>query len=334
MFHGNVSLEIAQGLKELRRRIDGQPQPIPPSQLDETLNVATWNIREFGRTTRWVASIHLIAEILSQFDLVAITELRSGLGDLRRVLKILGPYYRVVYSDYTQDYGGNWERFGYLFDKRAVTFTGLAAEADPFRKKDKKTGRWLPSETWWRSPYMASFSAGNFDFVLLSAHIRWGDKQSDREAPLTMLAEWVDKRRKHKDAVDKDIIVMGDFNIPNLRGKLFEAITSKGLRVPKALLDLPNSMACTNLAKEKRYDQIFHYPKHTKSFTGKAGVLDFYQGNWRKLFPGTQQSHQKYTYQLSDHLPLWVQLDTWTDDEMLDQLIAKRSAARRRRARQ
>ena len=30
---------------------------------------------------------------------------------------------------------------------------------------------------------------------------------------------------------------------------------------------------------------------------------------------------REFTYQLSDHLPLWVQLDTWTDDEELDQLI-------------
>lgn len=124
MFHGNMPLETALGVKELRRRIDGA---VPPSKLDETLNVATWNIREFGRKRRWSASVHLIAEIISQFDLVAIVELRSSLVDLRRVRDILGPYWDVVYSDYTQDFAGNWERFGFVFDKRAAVFTGLAA---------------------------------------------------------------------------------------------------------------------------------------------------------------------------------------------------------------
>lgn len=327
MFHGKPSLEIAQGIKEIRKRIDAQK--IPPSVLDESLNVATWNIREFGRTRRWQASIHLIAEIISQFDLVAITELRSDLGDLRRVLDILGPYWDVVYSDYTQDAGGNRERFGYVFDKRMVAFTGLAAEADPDRKKNKDTGEYLPSTTWWRSPYMASFAAGNFDFVLLSAHIRWGKKETDRIKPLTDLATWVDKRSRQKDAADRDIFVMGDFNIPNLKGDLYDAITSKGLRVPKALLNLQNKEATTNLARKKRYDQILHYPRLAASFTDNAGVLDFYSGGWSKLFPGTNATSKKYTYQLSDHLPLWVQLNTWTDDMKLDQLISSRRKEKR-----
>lgn len=47
MFHGKISPEIAQGLKVLRERIERVN--IPPSILDETLNFATWNIREFGR---------------------------------------------------------------------------------------------------------------------------------------------------------------------------------------------------------------------------------------------------------------------------------------------
>lgn len=325
MFHGNLDLDTARGLKVLRERIEAAK--IPPSKLDETLNIATWNIREFGKKPRLAASIHYIAEIISQFDLVAITELRSNLRDLRRVLDILGPYWNVVYSDYTQDSGGNWERFAYVYDKRAAVFTGLAAEADPFRKK--KGGEWLPSETWWRSPYMASFRAGNFDFVLLSAHVRWGKKEADREGPLRQLAKWVDKRRRHKDAADKDIIVMGDFNIPKLSGPLYDAITSEGLRVPEALLDLPNQDATTNLARKKRYDQILHYPQLTKSFTNHAGVLDFYGGNWSKLYPGILAGKGNYTYQLSDHLPLWVQIDTWTEDEELDQIIRQGEARSR-----
>jgi hypothetical protein len=47
MFHGNVSLEIAEGLKLLRKRI--ATANIPSSKLDETLNIATWNVREFGK---------------------------------------------------------------------------------------------------------------------------------------------------------------------------------------------------------------------------------------------------------------------------------------------
>ena len=55
MHHGNVSPAIAQGLLALKKRIDAAK--IPPSQLDETVNVAVWNIREFGKKKRTTAAI-------------------------------------------------------------------------------------------------------------------------------------------------------------------------------------------------------------------------------------------------------------------------------------
>src|ERR1041384_7235451 len=161
MFHGKVSKEIAKGLLALQQRITAAK--IPSSKLDETLNIATWNIREFGKKARGEAAIHYIAEILGQFDLIGIVELRDDLTDLGRALKILGPYWRTVYSDMIPDPGGNRERVAYLYDKRACTFNGLAAEANP--RRTKKGTEYLADISWWRSPYLASFRSGDFDFV-------------------------------------------------------------------------------------------------------------------------------------------------------------------------
>ncbi len=325
MFHGNISPEIAKGIKVLRERIE--KANILPSKLDETLNLATWNIREFGRMRnrkrRSEPAIHYIAEILSQFDLISIVELRDDLTDLSRVMEILGPYWHVVFSDFNTDRAGNRERIGYLYDKRAAAFTGLAAEADPPRRKNRTTGEYEPTIEWWRSPFMASFSAGNFDFILLTVHIRWGDDEEERIKPLKKLAEWVEKRRKEKGVIDKDIIVMGDFNIPKLDDELFKAITSKGLTIPPVLRGMEHG---SNLAKKKRYDQILHYKRHTKTFKDVGGVLDFYCEDWHSLFPKAHfpdmaDDDYDFTYEVSDHLPLWVQLDTWIDDEELDQII-------------
>ncbi len=128
MHYGDLKPHVAKGLIELRRRIDSAK--IPPSKLDESLNLATWNIREFGRKKRLDASIVYIAEIINQFDLVALVELRDNLGDLRRVMKVLGSDWDVVFSDFIEDDAGNQERIAFLFDSRMVRFTGLAAEAD------------------------------------------------------------------------------------------------------------------------------------------------------------------------------------------------------------
>lgn len=315
MNHGNITREIALGLRVLRRRI--AKANIPSSVLDESINIATWNIREFGRRRRMEASIHFIADILNQFDLIAVTEVRDNLTDLARTLKVLGPYWRAVFSDYIADAGGNRERVAYVYDKRAVTFTGLAAEADSPRKKDKKTKEYLPTISWWRKPYIASFRAGSFDFILITAHIRWGGKAKERITPLTLMAEWVDRRRKERHTFDKDIIVMGDFNIPAKGDRLYQAVTGKGLRMPKALFGVHGS----NLARNKRYDQILHVPTLGDLFTDNGGTLDFYANSFKPLYRGVNKTKKEITYELSDHLPLWIQLDVNREDAKLDQII-------------
>jgi endonuclease/exonuclease/phosphatase family metal-dependent hydrolase len=314
MNHGHVSSAIAKGLLALRERI--KAVKIPSSKLDETLNIATWNIREFGKSPRTEAAVHYIAEILGQFDLIGVVELRDDLADLGRVLKILGPTWRAVYSDMIPDAGGNRERLGFIYDKRAVAFNGLAAEASAPRSK--KGIEYLPERSFWRSPYMAAFRAGSFDFIVLTTHIRWGDSDEARRQEIAMLADWIEAKRREKTNEDKDLIVMGDFNIPSRTDAMFAAITQHGLQVPKALLGAHG----TNLEKDKRYDQILHYPIYPESFTNAGGELDFFMDESRikQLFPGGM-TKEKFTYQLSDHLPLWMQINTDTEGQKLDQIV-------------
>ena len=309
MNHGTVSPEIAKGLKVLRSRI--AKATIPSSKLDETLNVATWNIREFGKKARGDAAIHYIAEILGQFDLVSVAELRGDLRDLGKVLAILGPYWRVIYSDALEDAGGNDERIGFVYDKRAVAFTGFAATATAPRTKSGEL--FVPGFNWWREPFMASFSAGSYDFVLLAAHAQWGTA-AGRTVELQSLADWVDLKRTEKACVDKDFIVVGDFNIDT--PAQLAALTSKGLQMPSAL---KSKTYGTNLAQDKRYDQILQYADYPQNFSNQAGVLDFFTGGTTDLFPGLDKT--AFTFQLSDHLPLWMQINTDIEGEKLDEII-------------
>ena len=152
--------------------------------------------------------------------------------------------------------------------------------------------------------------------MLLTAHIRWGGADAAARLPeLRLLADWVRARVKERFVTDKDVIVGGDFNIPSTDNPRYKAITAKGLRVPRALLGAPGS----DLALGKRYDQILHLPAFTHAFTNHGGVLDFDCGDHRPLFPGMRMSKRDFTYQLSDHLPLWVEINT--SREHLDQIL-------------
>jgi hypothetical protein len=126
----------------------------------------------------------------------------------------------------------------------------------------------------------------------------------------------VEGKRLDKHAEDKDIIVMGDFNIPKKDDALFKAVTSRGLQIPTALRGLEFG---SNLEKDKRYDQILHYAVYPENFSNAGGILDFYEGNVSELFPG--MSKADFTYQLSDHLPLWMQIKTDIDGFQLNEII-------------
>lgn len=319
MDHSKLNSSELKALKTLRSRI--KAAKIPSSRLDESINIATWNIRHWGQKKRKRCSLHYIAEIFHQFDLIAVTELRRNVSELQYVLELLGPYWDTVFSDYTTDPGGNKERIAYVYDTRAVQFTGLAAETDGPRSKDKTTGQYVPDFNWWRKPYMASFKAGNFDFVMLAVHLQWGTT-AGRKAELEQLAKWANTFQKDEYRVDRDIILIGDFNITSFKSALYKAVAQFGLSAPKSLLGLEHG---SNLAKNKRYDQILHHPTVTGSvFSTHGGVLDFYKGGHKNLAPYKNLSKSKFTYQLSDHLPLWAQLNVDVEDEKLDQLIALR----------
>ena len=322
MHHGSVSPEVAQGLLALKKRIAAAK--IPPSKLDETINIAVWNIREFGKKKRLESSLHYIAEILGQFDLVALVELRDNLDDLGQVMKYLGTSWKVVFSDWTDDFGGNNERTAFLFDRRAVIHNGLAAEIDAPRVKVGE--EWVAPKSFWRPPYLSSFRAGNFDFLAIALHARWSDSTLARQGELQLLSDWIQRRIEKKTLEDHDLLVMGDFNTPKLSDKMFAALVSCGLKIPQPLVNLKmgdRMIGGSNLGQDARYDQILHLPTVPENFTNAGGALDFHidDAHIEELFPGKNFTRDKFTYQMSDHMPVWIQVKTDIEGFRLNQII-------------
>ncbi len=135
-----------------------------------------------------------------------------------------------------------------------------------------------------------------------------------RLVELQSLAEWIDLKRNEKTSEDKDLIIVGDFNIET--PEQLAALTGKGLQMPAAL---KGKSFGTNLAQNKRYDQILHYPGYPENFSNQAGVVDFYAGSSKELFPDLEKT--AFTFQMSDHLPLWMQVNTNIEGQKLDEII-------------
>ncbi len=95
------------------------------------LRLATWNIREFDSEKygkRLEESLYYIAEIIAQFDLVAIQEVREDREALDGVMELLGPGWRYIATDVTEGAAGNRERMVFVYNAHKVFFGNVAGE--------------------------------------------------------------------------------------------------------------------------------------------------------------------------------------------------------------
>ncbi|MEM7223369.1 MAG: hypothetical protein AAF495_10345 [Pseudomonadota bacterium] len=70
---------------------------------------------------------------------------------------------------------------------------------------------------------------------------------------------------------EMDLATAQGLKIPAIDDAAYKAVTKKGLQILDSLRGKDHS---SNLAKNKRYDQILYYANHTSVFSEEAGVLD------------------------------------------------------------
>jgi endonuclease/exonuclease/phosphatase family metal-dependent hydrolase len=296
-----------EDIVRLQHRIE--ESKIPQKIVDENLLIGSWNIRNFGavrqswsdRTNgpkRNLRALVYIAEIIKRFDVIAIQEVKADTSGIRLLLQeFLGQNWGLIISDVSAGSKGNNERLAYIYDKRRVTPSGLAGEI----VLPAETGE-DPSQQFDRTPYIVGFQAAGERFALLTAHIRYGDRPSDRIVEIESLSRFIaDEIRDRATAggEEKNLIVLGDFNIDD-RGDnpLFKAFVSTGLVVPEQLLNLKTTYS----TKPKFYDQIAWFMGNLDLLTNdRAGVIDFAGAIHRDL------DLRQMSYRVSDHFPIWVE---------------------------
>lgn len=329
------------------------------SLLLATWNIRDFDSNKFGHGRRLPESFYYIAEIISAFDIVAVQEVNRDLSALWKVKGLLGPSWDFIATDTTEGSGGNTERLAFLYDRRKVRFRKIAGEVVlpkgqkiVSRKKlrtDRDSGAEVVQEDelqFARTPFVVAFQSNWFKFNLCTVHIYFGSssgkKLEQRIAEIERIAKFFAKRQEKEEG---DYILLGDFNIVSPEHRTMEALEAQDFQIPENL-----KKEKTNLKGDKHYDQIALKVEDKRLEIGASGVFDFrrlvfrsqdFDSYFDKMHASKRDFHQKgakkgqprtdeekldyyleewRTWQMSDHMPMWVELKTDFSDDYLEAL--------------
>jgi endonuclease/exonuclease/phosphatase family metal-dependent hydrolase len=313
--------ELAGRFDQLVAALD---DAIPAKQLDRNLLLATWNLRAFGDLTeKWrseeddsprrdLFDVRCIAEIVSRFDVVAIQDARGDLTALRAMLQALGEPWGLISTDVTRGRAGNNERMLYVFDRRRVRPSGLAGELVVAIEADTPVEGAELDQQFARTPYAVSFESGSRAFTLVTLHVLYGDSPADRVDELKEIATWLAEWPKREKEWSENLLTLGDFNVDRRGDPLWEALTAKGLTTPAALNDVPRTIF-DDPQSPHFYDQIAWFQENgTRSML----TLDLVSAGTFDFVPLLQVGLTKtaFSWRVSDHYPLWVELSLRESD--------------------
>jgi len=315
------------------------PKGVPRRTKKSSLIIGTWNIRDFDNNKfrhgpRRRESLFYIAEILSAFDICALQEINEDLTPLKDVIRLMGPDWDFISTDVTVGSSGNRERMAFVYDKRKVRFRHVAGEIVLPKHA------LLPGEQQFaRTPFLVSFQSGWFRFSLCTVHIYFGEESKGSEGYQRRVQEIEYLAKEMADRAEREnenYILLGDFNIKNPIDETMQALTKAGFQ-------LPPEQHASNMLGDAYYDQIAFRTRADELTFLSSGAFEWTQNLFRPehyehYAPALPARHRELsedgtpkdkgkdkdyyskrwlTWQISDHLPLWVELAVDFSDAFL-----------------
>lgn len=322
---------IAEHLLQLRKCLY---EKIQKDRTPNSLIIGSWNIRDFDHgKPRENESYHYIAEIIDNFDICAIQEVKDNIQPLQRLMKLLGPNWSYFVSDVTAGDAGNSERFSFVYNANKVAFRNIIGEIVLDKKFliDPKNTDDISKSQIARTPFFASFQAGWFKFTLCSTHITFARNEL-RKQEISEISRILAERASAKNH-NEVYVFLGDMNIDSPTNATMKALEKNGMTVPL--------FGETNQKGDKHFDQI--------AFTSEGVKTNFLRHDsfdWRcAVFKKDEIKHYKKiaedkadrtylkwhtdnysggtynwwtTTEMSDHLPIWIELKTDFSDKYLE----------------
>jgi endonuclease/exonuclease/phosphatase family metal-dependent hydrolase len=201
-----------------------------------------------------------------------------------------------------------------------------------------------------RSPFLVAFQSGWFRFSLCTVHIYYGAASGAalkrRIAEIERLVQFFARRQDEVSKQEKDrfgqvenYILLGDFNVVSPEHKTMAALKSEGFTVPPAI-----DGRKVRGEGDHFYDQIAVRVKDERFRIVGGGMIDMFADVFRdnagdrKIYAAhipkkdpeknerfraktPQELYRKWrTWQMSDHSPLWIEIETDFADSYLQDI--------------
>ena len=233
-----------------------------------------------------------LAKSIEAFDIVGLVEVMNKKGiyklisELEKISDSKWGYDISPYPVGTDEYK---EYYAFLYKKDKVIFI----KSDGFYPDE--------NDDFIREPYGATFKINNFDFTYVLIHSIYGKKVSQRQFEARKIIDVYDYFQ-NLDPIENDILIGGDFNLP-ANDSAFELLLDHKDNI---IYSLDPSIKTTIGTKgfANAYDNIFLSKKYTQEFKGTSGALDITKGDFIKT-----------RKEVSDHLPIFIVVDTEFDDD-------------------
>ena len=267
----------------------GGPVQLPTAQRPaDKILIATFNIQVFGKSKMAKPDVmSVIVQVIRQFDIVAIQEIRAKEDDilpgLMQMLNANGSRYDFVIGP-RLGRSVSTEQYAFIYDTNRI-------ECDP--SSVGTIGD--PADLLHREPFVARFRPRTnfperaFSFWLVDTHTD-PDEVPEEVAALAQVFQIMQGARPDED----DVILLGDLNASE-----YELGPLAGI---PGISWVVGGGVTTNTRQNKAYDNIIFHGPSTTEFTGRWGVL-----NLQGIFGLTEADALK----VSDHYPVWAEFDIW-----------------------
>lgn len=267
----------------------------PPMGDGPTFRIASFNIQVFGKKKADDPRvIYTLAEIVRQFSIVAIQEIRTQddyhMPNFVKLVNSTGRKYDFVVGPRIGN-STSTEQYAFVFDTERI----MIDRNTVFTVGD-------PDNMLHREPLVASFSTrmpadSAFTFTLVNTHTT-PEPAAALDAELSALAEVYREVRRTGRGED-DIIMLGDFNA-----------SDKRIRAHQRLGKLPGVIplvrdVLSNVRQTELYDNLVVHQPSTTEYAGRSGVFNFGQAFNLSLAEAEQ---------VSDHFPVWAEFSAYERD--------------------